>query len=64
MLLKNAENYYRNLGYHKVNILDSFAEFNEKGFFKLVFKIDSGKKYFFNDLALSLPDDYNQNDFI
>tara|TARA_B100001029_G_scaffold62485_1_gene50587 strand:- start:453 stop:2702 length:2250 start_codon:yes stop_codon:yes gene_type:complete len=58
------ENYYRNLGYHKVNILDSFAEFNEKGFFKLVFKIDSGKKYFFNDLALSLPDDYNQNDFI
>ena len=35
------ENYYRNLGYHKVKVLNSFAEFNEKGYFKLIFNIGS-----------------------
>ena len=41
----------------------SFAELNNKDSFKLVFNIDSGKKFYFNNLKLSLPDDYNKNDF-
>ena len=57
------ENYYRNLGYYKVNIIDSFAEFNNKGDFKLIFNIDSGNKYYFNDLKLNLPVDYKDSDF-
>ncbi len=57
------ENYYKNLGYYKVKINESFAEFDEKGFFKLTFNIDAGEQYFFNDLKLNLPDDYNENDF-
>ena len=56
-------NYYRNLGYHKVKVLNSFAEFNNKGFFKLVFNIDSGKQYYFNKFGLELPQDYNVSDF-
>ena len=58
------ENYYRNLGYHKVKVLNSFAEFNDQGYFKLIFNIDSGKQYFFNNLKLNLPPDYQKSDFI
>ena len=57
------ENYYRNLGYHNVRVLNSFAEFSEESYFKLVFNIDSGEKFFFNDLILTLPEDYNKSDF-
>ena len=57
------ENYYKNLGYYNVKILNSFAEFNNESYFKLVFNIDAGKKYFFNDFKLLLPDDYNKSDF-
>ena len=57
------ENYYKNLGYHKVKILNSFAEFKKDGNFELVFNIEAGDKFFFNDLKLNLPPDYNQADF-
>ncbi len=57
------ENYYRNLGYHKVKVLNSFAEFKSDGNFQLTFNIDSGNQYFFNNLKLNLPDDYNRSDF-
>jgi outer membrane protein insertion porin family len=57
------ENYYRNLGYYKVKVLNSFSEFSDRGYFKLIFNIDSGNKYFFNNFNLNLPDDYNKSDF-
>ena len=57
------ENYYKNLGFYKAKVNNSFAEFDEKGFFKLIFNIDAGDQYFFNNLKLNLPDDYNPNDF-
>jgi outer membrane protein insertion porin family len=56
-------NYYKNLGYYKAKVNNSFAEFDEKGFFKLIFNVDAGDQYFFNDLKLNLPDDYNIEDF-
>ena len=40
-----------------------FAELDEKGSFKLIFNIEAGEKYFFNDIVLSLPDDYRKDDF-
>jgi outer membrane protein insertion porin family len=58
------ENYYRNLGFYKVNILDSFAEVDKEGNFNLIFNIQSGDKFYFNDLNLNLPEDYNSSDFI
>ena len=57
------KNYYKNMGYYKVNIIDSFAEFSNKGDFNLIFNIDSGDKFFFNDLKLNIPPDYNDSDF-
>ncbi len=57
------ENYYKNLGYYDVNVLNSFAELNENGNFNLVYNISAGDFYFFNDLKLNLPPDYNAEDF-
>ena len=56
-------NFYQNQGYYKVNILDSFVELDDNASFKLVFNIDSGEKYYFNNFSLSLPNDYNKDDF-
>ena len=56
-------NFYKNEGFYKVEVLDSFAELNEKGSFKVIFNINSGKQYFFNKLALTLPEDYKKDDF-
>ena len=58
------ENYYKNNGYYEVKILNSFAELDNDGFFKIIFNIDSGKKYYFNDFTLKLPVDYDQKDFV
>ena len=43
-------NFYKNEGYYNVEVLDSFAELNQKGSFKVVFNINAGKQYFFNNL--------------
>ncbi len=58
------ENFYKNNGYYDVKILNSFAEIDNEGFFKLIFNIDSGKKFYFNNFSLKLPDDYDQKDFV
>ncbi len=57
------ENFYKNLGYYKVKVINSFAEFNEEGFFKLIFNIDAGSQFYFNELNLNLPEDYELSDF-
>ncbi len=57
------ENFYLNQGYYKVKVLNSFAELNNEESFKLIYNIESGDKYFFNDFSLKLPADYNEADF-
>ena len=57
------QNYYKNLGYYKVQVLSSFAEFNKNGDFNLIFNIDAGNIHYFNDLQLDLPTDYDASDF-
>ena len=56
--------YYKNLGYYNVKILDTYAEISKKSSnFKLIYKINAGKKYFFNDFNLIIPPDYYAKDF-
>ena len=57
------QSYYKNKGYFNVKVGSSFANYlgNEK--FELIYNISSGKKYFFNDLILKLPSDYDQANF-
>jgi len=57
------KNYYLNKGYYKVKINTSFAKLIDDDAFELIFNIDSGKKVFFNNLSLSLPVDFDKNNF-
>tara|TARA_Y100000590_G_scaffold470542_1_gene666177 strand:+ start:696 stop:2936 length:2241 start_codon:yes stop_codon:yes gene_type:complete len=57
------KNYYRNKGYYNVKVESSFAEFLDEGMFDLTFNINAGDKFYFNNLKLNLPEDYNRKNF-
>ncbi len=52
-------NYFKNNGYFKVKIENSFVEFDKDSNFNLIFNITPGKKYFFNDFSLNIPSNYD-----
>ena len=56
-------NFYKNKGYYNVKINSSFANYVGNNKFELIYNIDSGNKYFFNDLVLKLPIDYDLENF-
>ena len=56
-------NYFKNNGYFNVNVENSFVEFDKNSNFNLIFKITSGKKYFFNDFNLNIPSNYDPETF-
>ena len=56
--------YYKNKGYFNVKIESDTIEFDDNENFRLVFKIDAGKKYFFNKFAVNYPENYEQKDFL
>ncbi len=57
------ENFYRNKGFYNVVIESSFANYLGGDNFQLIYNISAGKKYYFNDLVLKLPADYDVNNF-
>lgn len=58
------KNYYKNLGFYDVDIKDTFVELDKNGNFNLIYNINAGKYYFFNDLTIELPDYYQNKDFV
>jgi len=60
---KLLKNFYKNRGYYNVIINSSYAQIIEDKYFEIVFNIDAGQKYFFNNLKLSIPIEYNKEDF-
>jgi len=61
--LNLLSSFYKNKGYYNINIKSSNAKIKDSNDFELIFNIDSGKKYFFNDLTLNLSDDYDKRNF-
>jgi outer membrane protein insertion porin family len=57
------KNFYLNEGYFNVKISQTNANIIQDNEFNLTYNIDSGKKFFFNDLSLVLPADYDPNNF-
>ncbi len=53
-------NFYKNKGYFKAKIESETIEFDQNNNFKLIFKIDAGKKYFFNKFTINYPDNYDE----
>ena len=61
---KLLEGFYRNKGYYNVKVESSFAQLLDNGKFDLIFNINAGEKFFFNDLKLNIPTDYDKNNFL
>ena len=60
---KLLKNFYLNKGYYNVVVKNSFAQVINDDFFELSFNIDAGEKFYFNNLSLTLPKDYDKNNF-
>jgi len=56
-------NFYKNKGFYNVKVESSFANYLGNNEFELVYNITAGNKYFFNNLILSLPIDYDLENF-
>ena len=56
-------NFYKNNGYYNVKIKSSFANYLGGSEFELIFNIDADKKYYFNEMLLDLPSDYDPSNF-
>lgn len=56
-------NFYLNKGYYDVEINSTFAKMTNNKNFELIFNIDAKNKYFFNDIKLKLPKDFNEEYF-
>ena len=53
------KNFYLNKGYYQVNINSSFAKLIDDDEFELVYNINTNKKFFFGELSIQLPSDFD-----
>ena len=60
---KLIRNFYLNKGYYQVEVNSSFAKLIGNDEFELVFNINPNIKFFFNNLSLSIPDDFSEDNF-
>ncbi len=60
---KLLTNYYKNNGYFNISVDSSSAQIIDESNFELVFNINSGEKYYFNNLKLNIPDTYSIKNF-
>ena len=58
------KNFYLSRGYYDAVINSSFAKLIEKDQFELIFNIDAKNKFYFNDIDLIIPDDFNNENFL
>ena len=65
--IKNDEillkKYYQKKGYYNVNVKSTYAKNINNQYFELIFNIDSGKKFFFNELYIDVSDNFNKENF-
>ena len=60
---KLLKNYYKNNGYYNVKIYSSFAQLIDSNNFELVFNINAGDKFKFNNITLDIPKGYSKDSF-
>jgi len=57
------DNFYKNEGYYKANVVNSFVELKEDNSFKLIFNIDSGPKFYIGDVKIIIPENFSKEYF-
>ena len=60
---KLLNNFYKNKGFYDAFIETSFANYLGGEEFELIYSISSGKKYYFDNLSITLPIGYEEKDF-
>ena len=58
------KSFYLNNGYYDVEINSSFAKILDDNSFELIFNINANNKFYFGDLSLSLPDDFQEENYV
>ena len=61
--IRLLKNFYLNKGYYNVVIDSSFAKLINEKEFELIFNIKANEKFYFNDLRINLPKDFEKNNF-
>jgi len=56
-------NFYKNKGYYNVSVESSSAKVIDESNFELIFNINAGKKYYFGQIDLIVPDEYSTESF-
>jgi len=56
-------NFYKNKGYYNVSVESSSAKVIDESNFELIFNINAGKKYYFGQIDLIIPDEYLPESF-
>ncbi len=57
------KNFYLNEGYYQVNVTQSTANIIKDNNFMVTYNIEAGKKYFFDNVELIIPTDYDISNF-
>ena len=57
------KNFYLSKGYYNVSVNTSFAKLTDKNQFELIFNIDPNQKFYFDNITLDIPSDFNQKNF-
>ena len=56
-------NFYKNKGFYNVVIESSFANYLGNDQFEIIYNISAGKKFYFNEINIDLPIDYESDNF-
>ena len=57
------KNFYLTKGYYDVSVNSSFAKLIDDDQFELIFNINANDIYYFDEITLKLPDDFNPKNF-
>ena len=60
---KLLKNFFLNKGYYNVDVNSSFAKIINEDEFELVFNVNANERFYFGNLNLKLPDDFDRNNF-
>ncbi len=61
--LRLLKNFYLNRGYYDVKIDSSFAKLINSNEFELIFNIQANERFYFNELKIELPNDFDTSNF-
>ena len=57
------KNFYLNRGFYDVIVDASFAKLLNDNDFELIYNIKANEKFYFNNLTINLPDDFEKDNF-